>query len=377
MKRRPPGRPKASSTKARRTASSLPRQASAGSAAGLPLLTSRPPLSPFDRWIRILEASPRARWSFYLALPAASIALLLGLSWACGSLPAGQISPQLTVTAVLSIATVGEIHYVMRVAGRCLIRFAPALRAGPAEFDGYHHAFTTAPAWAVVAAAVGGVAMLALVTTSDPTFFGLLSAGLCPRPAVLLVGWINSAAFVLATLLALRYLSLIRRAHAAAPEVNLFERGPLFAFSALSSRMALLFALASYIFVLAFPSSLENVAAAAYIFGINLPATLVIFVYPLYGMHGRMIEEKQRLLQASGTRIHAALETLHSDSGGRRSSNPDPHRRLTALMEEEAYLRKIPTWPWEPGTLTAVLTAVFLPLMLVVAQQVVSRYFAG
>jgi len=45
-------------------------------------------------------------------------------------------------------------------------------------------------------------------------------------------------------------------------------------------------------------------------------------------------------------------------------------------MDEEAYLRKIPTWPWEPGTLTAVLTAVFLPLILVVAQQVVGRYFA-
>jgi len=291
MKRQPTGRAKASPAKSRRRASSPPGEASSGSPARLPLLSSIPPLSPFDRLIRVLEESTPARWLFYLALPAASIALLLGLAWACGSVPAGRPSPQLVVTAVLSIATFGEIHYVTRVAGRSLFRFAPALRAEPAEFDRYHHALTTAPASLVLAAALGGVAMMALVSMFDPTFFGVLTGELCQQPAVLFVGWVNSVTFVLATLLALRYLSLIRRVHTAAPEVNLFERGPLFAFSALSSRMALLFALASYVFVLAFPTSLENIATAVYIFGINLPVMLVIFIYPLYGMHGRMVEE--------------------------------------------------------------------------------------
>jgi hypothetical protein len=313
---------------------------------------------------------------FYLALPAASVALLLGVSRACGALPPGTLSTQLMVTAVLWIFTVGEVHYVLRVASRSLVRFVPALRAAPEQFADYHHALTTVPAPLVVAAAAGGIALLALGVSFDPTFYGMLTAASCQRPLLLLIGWINSVSFVLATLVALRLLSLIRRIHAAAPEVDLFERGPLFAFSTLSSRMAVLFAVSSYIFILAFPTSLENVATVGFIFAVNFPAMLVIFAYPLYGMHSRMAEEKQRLLQATGRRIRAALEALHADGGGRRLGD-DPHRRLTALMEEEAYLRKIPTWPWEPGTLTAVLTAVFLPLILVVAQQVVSRYFAG
>ena len=90
-----------------------------------------------------------------------------------------------------------------------------------------------------------------------------------------------------------------------------------------------------------------------------------------------MTEEKTRLLAESARRIEHALATLHEVGGGKARSDFDPHHRLTSLIEEESYLRKIPTWPWEPGTLTAVLTAVFLPLMLVVAQQVVGRLLAG
>jgi hypothetical protein len=90
-----------------------------------------------------------------------------------------------------------------------------------------------------------------------------------------------------------------------------------------------------------------------------------------------MVEEKQRLLEDSARRIQSALAAFQSEPAPRAPAGVDPHRRLTSLIEEESYLHKIPTWPWEPGTLTAVLTAVFLPLMLVVAQQVVSRYFAG
>jgi len=88
-----------------------------------------------------------------------------------------------------------------------------------------------------------------------------------------------------------------------------------------------------------------------------------------------MIEEKTRLLAESARRIEQALATLHGARPGKRAE-ADPHRQLTSLIEEESYLRKIPTWPWEPGTLTAVLTAVFLPLILVVAQQVVGRLLA-
>ncbi len=342
-----------------------------------PLLSQDPPLSPFDRWIRSLDRSPRAQWLFYLALPVGLIAGLHGLSWVCGTPPGDILSPALTAAAIVSVVLVGAIHHANRVAGRALFRFRPALAVSEDEFRRHHHDLTTMPATASWAALPAGAAVLWSVIATDPSFYGMLSAGLCNRPALLLIGWINSVLMVLAVYVSVRYLVQIRRLHAEAPTINLFERGPLFAFSTLSSHLALAFAVFSYGWVLAFPTSLKNLPTAVYLLGINLPLILVIFIYPLYGMHVRMVEEKQRLLQDSARRIQAGLAAFRSEDVARAPAGVDPHRRLTSLIEEENYLRKIPTWPWEPGTLTAVLTAVFLPLMLVVAQQVVRRYFSG
>lgn len=341
------------------------------------MFSQDPPLNPFDRWIRSLDQSPRAQWLFYLVLPAVLIAGLHGLAWVCGAPPAGTFSLALSTTAVISIVLVGTIHHANRVAGRSLFCFRPALAVSEAEFRRLHHDLTTVPTAALLAALPAGAVLLWLMIRTDPTFYGMLSAGLCSRPALLLVGWVNAVLIVLATYLSVRYLGQIRRLHAQAPAVNLFERGPLFAFSTLSSRLALMFAAFSYAWVLAYPTSLENLPTSVYLLGVNLPLILVIFIYPLYGMHGRMVEEKQRLLEDSARRIQAALAAFQSKDAPRAPAGVDPHRRLTSLIEEENYLRKIPTWPWEPGTLTAVLTAVFLPLMLVVAQQVVRRYFSG
>jgi len=341
------------------------------------LLSEDPPLSLLDRGIRLLDRSPSRRWLFYLALPAALIAGLHASAWSCGALPVASLSLQLATTAVLSILALGAIHHIEHVAGRSLLRFRPALQAGQMTDARYRHALTTIPSPAFVGAAVGGTALLVLINLSDPTFYGMLTTGLCQRPFVFLVGWVNSAAIVLTAILSLRHLVWIRRIHGSTPTINLFERFPLFAFSGLSSRLALLFAAGTYGFILAYPTSLDDPATLAYLFGVNLPLMLVIFIYPLYGMHLRMAEEKQRLLAESARRIERALATLHEGGGGKAHSDLDPHRGLTSLIEEESYLRKIPTWPWEPGTLTAVLTAVFLPLMLVVAQQVVGRLLAG
>jgi len=337
----------------------------------------QPPLSPLDRWIRFLDRSPVARTSFYLGLPAALIAALHLSAWTCGAIPFGALHLQLTGVAVLGTLCIGAIHYTDHVAGRAAARFRPALQHDPSLFDEAVHTLTSVPVALMAVAIAAGVVLTVTATLSDPTFFGTIRAGACQQWLVLSAGWFNSTMIILATIVSVRDLALIRRLHAAAPVINLFERSPLFAFSTLSSRIALLFAILSYGFILVFPTSMANPATKFYLLGINTPLMLIIFVYPLYGMHLRMAEEKGRLLADSARRIESALATLHQAASAPPVGGLDPHRRLTSLIEEESYLHKIPTWPWEPGTLTAVLTAVFLPLMLVIAQQVVRRVLGG
>jgi hypothetical protein len=47
---------------------------------------------------------------------------------------------------------------------------------------------------------------------------------------------------------------------------------------------------------------------------------------------------------------------------------------LASLLNEERYIRTIPTWPWEPGALRGLLTALFLPLALFAAQRLIEQF---
>ena len=85
-----------------------------------------------------------------------------------------------------------------------------------------------------------------------------------------------------------------------------------------------------------------------------------------------MAEEKERLLADVGLRLQATAQSIHgSMESGRLQGVDRLNTLLTSLLNEERYVRTIPTWPWDPGTLTGLLTAVFLPLILFAAQRVI------
>jgi hypothetical protein len=75
------------------------RERPATSREPIPLLSQDPPLNAFDRWIRFLDRSPRARWLFYLALPAALVGGLHAAAWLCGDRPAFQLGPDFAMTS--------------------------------------------------------------------------------------------------------------------------------------------------------------------------------------------------------------------------------------------------------------------------------------
>jgi len=88
--------------------------------------------------------------------------------------------------------------------------------------------------------------------------------------------------------------------------------------------------------------------------------------------HRRIAEEKERLLADIGLRIQATAQSIHGRMESGRLQDVDRlNTLLTSLLNEERYVRTIPTWRWDPGTLTGPLTAVFLPLMLFAAQRVI------
>jgi hypothetical protein len=46
---------------------------------------------------------------------------------------------------------------------------------------------------------------------------------------------------------------------------------------------------------------------------------------------------------------------------------------ISALMDFRSEIKKIPTWPWDTGTLRTFLTALAVPMIVWVVQQVLLR----
>jgi len=182
----------------------------------------------------------------------------------------------------------------------------------------------------------------------------------------------NSSAILLMGYLGIRELAVVDRLHREAPHINLYDRRPLFAFSRLTSTIAGLVIALSYAFYLAFPTVTSNPVAFGFILAVNLPLSLAAFALPLYGMHRRIADEKDRLLADASLRLQATTHTIHERmEAGRLKGVEHLNVVMSALLNEERYLRTIPTWPWDPGTLTGLLTAVFLSLILFAAQRLI------
>ena len=155
---------------------------------------------------------------------------------------------------------------------------------------------------------------------------------------------------------------------------DLFLRHPLFAFSGLSSYIAICFAAQTYIFWLAFPTALANPVAYGFILVIAMPVALAYFFIPLAGMHQRMVAEKERLRSDTGRRIKETREQFHKHLEAMDLASMDAmNKALSSLVLEEEYIRKIRTWPWDPSTLNAVLTAVFLPILLFIVERLLAK----
>jgi hypothetical protein len=103
------------------------------------------------------------------------------------------------------------------------------------------------------------------------------------------------------------------------------------------------------------------------------PLILLMFYLPMSGVHRRLVAEKERLLQEVNSRIETILERIHlaaferqdyADVGGMRTV-------FSTLREEKETLQGLRTWPWRPGTLTGLLSALVVPILLALLRELI------
>jgi hypothetical protein len=171
-------------------------------------------------------------------------------------------------------------------------------------------------------------------------------------------------------------LRLISR-HASHKRLNLYRLQPLYAFSVPAGLTASGLLLYSYAWFGTAPAlRSEPISLALGVFFAAVAATT--FAWPLLGIHRRLVAEKKRLLSDSAERFEATVNELHRRIDHKALADMDNLNKTLASLEiEQTTLRRIPTWPWEPGTLRGVAAALLLPIFIWLIQQLLSRILAA
>ncbi|MDX1438234.1 MAG: hypothetical protein R3335_15605, partial [Anaerolineales bacterium] len=170
-----------------------------------------------------------------------------------------------------------------------------------------------------------------------------------------------------------RQLVLVNRIVRMAGQFDLFQLDPVYAFSRLTSQTAIAWVIMLSLTLVLFPLELATGPILLMIFG-QVALAAAAFALPLWVVHQRLVAEKRGLLADVNRRVVAMLSRLHQDLDNKEFGEVSGlNNALSGLIVERDLIGKCPTWPWRAGTLTGVLTAIFLPILLFLIQVVLGN----
>jgi hypothetical protein len=103
-------------------------------------------------------------------------------------------------------------------------------------------------------------------------------------------------------------------------------------------------------------------------------ASVIVFILPLRGAQRRIAAEKSRLQTEVGQRLEATIAAIHDSVDRGELDRADAlNRSLSSLMAERDLVNHLPTWPWQPGTIGAVISAIVLPVGLWLVTRLLER----
>ncbi len=331
------------------------------------------PGSVVDRFLVWVGRLRIPAWFFYLVLLAALIVIFNGLAWIDGTLRLGTFEVYRSSVPFYPVSVLVFMQYLNRVARRALAEFRPALGATDKDYERLEYKLVTLPrrgTWATLA--------LSLVLTAAYINFTPYLVALFRRSpwvaiaesVVYAFAFGMIAVFFYHTIRQLRMVSLI---HASATDVNLFRLTPLYAFSILTAQSGISLLLLNYFSVLTDPATLVNPALITVVIAASLIA-VALFLLPLRGMHGRIVAEKKRLRAAASARLEATIQQLYARVDSQDLAGVDRLNQLMrSLITTREIVEKIPTWPWEPGTLVGFISVFLLPFVVRFIVGIVAR----
>lgn len=349
------------------------------------------PYSPswVDFLMRRIAALPGPTWLAYLiALPVCMfIASAEGWLGSVSTFP--EIDLAQAAFGLFFIAPLAVLHFLDKSAADAWDRFRPVTDLDDGAAAGVRYELTVTPArvaWVLLAV---GVLFNALWYVADP-----IGTQIDGRPAAFVVarglieGFISATVFVLVYQL-IRQLRIVDHLHDAATRIDLFQPQAVHAMSRLTARSAIAIIVLAVFLSWPYPGIAEQTLIATILL-FTLPMIVLgvaAFFLPLRGLHDRLVEDRAELQAATSQRLEATRNALHQlvDSESVNTGDVEKSREAqtridalskaqTALIQERDLLAKLSTWPWDPSTLRAVISAIALPIVLFLITRVLDRF---
>jgi hypothetical protein len=228
----------------------------------------------------------------------------------------------------------------------------------------------TIPLWPHLAIGVAASAVSVQAAIAEYGF-----TGLDVWTALVLVDWATVSALTFGFVYRIVRIIVISVKFYSGPiRINLFNLPPLFALSSVVSRAGLFLLLMWYLnlpfnlseFVLSSPAALGSAVAVALIpFG--------AFLGPQAVLSRRLNRSKADHLVEVSAQLERTFRRLkHIVEEGNLADVESVRSTIDALIAEGKYIDGIPTWPWRLGTFRIAVTAVLLPIVVWLIQQLLN-----
>ena len=289
-----------------------------------------------------------------------SVVLLILFLWGTANSAPTEGAPYLFFSAIIGYS-IAVFSYITDKCRAALIELKPTLQLSEDEFDeqlgrlGYCE--THEILFALVIGLTGGISHLILLMGSLARLYNALFSGIDATTALAgtMIVWI-----VLATMsyFLVRYAILFARLGKHSVQIDILNNRPLVPFSHVATLLSLSLIGSMALFPLMFlEQSAKFISMVPGLIGLGIPM-IAIFIIPIWPVHRRMSEEKERELLGVNRRIAAvrkgkSLESL--DDATLTVLNP--------LLLSRREVLSAPVWPFDAGSLTQItLYLVIVPL---------------
>jgi hypothetical protein len=295
-----------------------------------------------------------------------------------GWLPAFTFNALMLIFPLWQWATLAIMTYLNTVSEASLSSFRPLLNLDDEAVKKINYELTTMPTSGVLLTGIGWSIVYVLLTyLTFNAFYVQYGLGMPMQVFIFLEGLICYATGGVIYYHSLRQLFLVYRTLKMTEHFDLFQLEPVYAFSRLTARTGVSWVILLVLTLIMFPLRFAS-GVLVTIWSIQLVLAVAAFVLPLRSVNHYLVLEKRRLLAEDERRVETTLARLHNCIDQNKLSEVGSlNNVLAGLNTERTILEKIPTWPWRTDTLAGFLSAIGLPIILFVIQNILRKWLGG